>query len=274
MSDAIDSLPWRGPNGERPDLPTPPGKLPLRRDGRWRKRWRYVGAFADEVMVCAARVHVGPAGAELLGRLRPPERRDVGADAHAPARRARRRLDRAPGRRGGRGRAGRPRRSRLRARRGVARAYRLGRSRSRRLPRVPSLSGAGDGPSPSAPPTRRASTSGRESAPTSPVEIDVRVGDRRWKVEARGMEDESAGYHPKHTVWSWSAGRRPHDRRPLGRLEPRRGHQRPAGAIRAGDLARRRAVRARPRRLRRPRRDRLRRRLAPRVHQGVRARQG
>ena len=39
-----------------------------------------------------------------------------------------------------------------------------------------------------------------------PVECDVRVGERRWRVEARGMEDESAGYHPRHTVWSWSAG--------------------------------------------------------------------
>jgi hypothetical protein len=25
-------------------------------------------------------------------------------------------------------------------------------------------------------------------------------------VQARGIEDESAGYHPRHTVWSWSAG--------------------------------------------------------------------
>ena len=39
-----------------------------------------------------------------------------------------------------------------------------------------------------------------------PVECDVRVGERRWQVEARGMEDESAGYHPRHTVWSWCAG--------------------------------------------------------------------
>ena len=39
-----------------------------------------------------------------------------------------------------------------------------------------------------------------------PVECDVRVGERRSRVEARGMEDESAGYHPRHTVWSWSAG--------------------------------------------------------------------
>ena len=40
-----------------------------------------------------------------------------------------------------------------------------------------------------------------------PVECDVRIGDdRRWRVEALGVEDESAGYHPRHTVWSWSAG--------------------------------------------------------------------
>jgi hypothetical protein len=39
-----------------------------------------------------------------------------------------------------------------------------------------------------------------------PVECDVRIGEKRWRVEARGVEDESAGYHPHHTVWSWSAG--------------------------------------------------------------------
>jgi hypothetical protein len=39
-----------------------------------------------------------------------------------------------------------------------------------------------------------------------PVECDVRVGERRWRLEAKGVEDESAGYHPHHTVWSWSAG--------------------------------------------------------------------
>ena len=39
-----------------------------------------------------------------------------------------------------------------------------------------------------------------------PVECDVRIGERRSQTEARGVEDESAGYHPHHTVWSWSAG--------------------------------------------------------------------
>ncbi len=39
-----------------------------------------------------------------------------------------------------------------------------------------------------------------------PIRCDVRLGRRRLDVEARGVEDESAGYHPHHTVWSWTAG--------------------------------------------------------------------
>ena len=39
-----------------------------------------------------------------------------------------------------------------------------------------------------------------------PVECDVRIAGRRIQTEARGVEDESEGYHPHHTVWSWSAG--------------------------------------------------------------------
>ena len=56
------SLPWRGPGPGRPELPLPPDKLPMRRDGHWRKRWRYVGAFGDELLLCAARINVGPLG--------------------------------------------------------------------------------------------------------------------------------------------------------------------------------------------------------------------
>ena len=41
----------------------------------------------------------------------------------------------------------------------------------------------------------------------APVEVDVSLpGGRRVSASMRGVEDESAGYHPRHTVWSWSAG--------------------------------------------------------------------
>ncbi len=29
---------------------------------------------------------------------------------------------------------------------------------------------------------------------------------RRWKLDCLGVVDETDGYHPRHTVWSWSAG--------------------------------------------------------------------
>ena len=57
-----ESLPWRGPGPGRPELPVPPQRVALRRAGVWRKRWRYVAAFCDELMLCAARVGIGPLG--------------------------------------------------------------------------------------------------------------------------------------------------------------------------------------------------------------------
>ncbi len=34
--------------------------MPLLREGRLRKRWRYVGVYSEEVMLCAAKVELGP----------------------------------------------------------------------------------------------------------------------------------------------------------------------------------------------------------------------
>jgi hypothetical protein len=59
---AISGIPWRGPGDGRPDLPLPPGPMPLRRDGGTRKRWRYVGFYSEGLMLCAARAEVGPTG--------------------------------------------------------------------------------------------------------------------------------------------------------------------------------------------------------------------
>jgi hypothetical protein len=39
-----------------------------------------------------------------------------------------------------------------------------------------------------------------------PVSGTIEAGGRRWEVEARGVDDESAGYHHRHTSWRWSAG--------------------------------------------------------------------
>ncbi|MEO8092330.1 MAG: DUF2804 family protein [bacterium] len=202
---AIAPLPWRGPGEGRPaDLPLPPSKMPWRRGGRMRKRWRYVAAFSEELLVCAARVHVGPLGqnfwvvcdresGEMWERTRmllPGARGDVwtehlggeevvaelgdlGVLDYAPDEGSLVRIDsdvRGPD---------------------DARAFlRLGAGRW-----VESVC-----------PTDEGQYVWTRKRADVPVECDVRIGDRRWRVKARGMEDESAGYHPRHTVWSWSTG--------------------------------------------------------------------
>ena len=52
------SLPYRGDGTDRPvDL----SRMPMVLDGRPRKRWRYVGAFGERLMLCAGYVQIGPA---------------------------------------------------------------------------------------------------------------------------------------------------------------------------------------------------------------------
>jgi hypothetical protein len=190
-----ESLPWRGPGPGRPDdLPLPPGALPVRRGGRLRKQWRYTAAFADELMVCAARVRVGPIGQTFWAicdresgemwehtRLRLPGARGEvwteaadreGALAHAPEVGAIVRIESDAG--------ADPVRASLRFGAG---------------PWVEAVCPTPEGLYV----WTRKRVGGR-------VACEVRVGGRRWRLEARGVEDESEGYHPRHTVWSWSAG--------------------------------------------------------------------
>lgn len=55
-------IPYRGagPAGDaRPaGLPLPPGRMPLLRDGRPLKRWRYVGVYGPDLMLCVGRVAI------------------------------------------------------------------------------------------------------------------------------------------------------------------------------------------------------------------------
>jgi hypothetical protein len=175
--DALSRLPWRGPGPGRPDIPLPPEKMDLRRAGTTLKRWRYVAGFCEEFMLCAATVQVGPLG-QTFWAVVDRERGQIHENTRL----------RLPGMRGEVWReddtdhvmAGEAVRLRLRAAGGSwveavcpngAGAYVWTRKRC-----------------------------------DIPIHCDVRVGERRWKLEARGVEDESAGYHPRHTVWTWSAG--------------------------------------------------------------------
>ncbi|MGH2994624.1 MAG: DUF2804 domain-containing protein [Solirubrobacterales bacterium] len=177
MSAESAELPWRGPGPDRPDLPLPPDKMRLRRGGRNLKRWLYVGAFADEFLLCGARVDVGPLGQTFWVIL----------DREAGEMRENTRL-RLPGARGevwtedGM--------VRIMAGKDVRANLRPGEGRP-----VETVCPTADGEY----------TWTRKSADV-PFECDVRVNGKRWRVGARGVRDESAGYHPRHTVWSWSAG--------------------------------------------------------------------
>jgi hypothetical protein len=189
------SLPWRGPGPGRPELPLPPDKLPIRRDGHWRKRWRYVGAFGDELLLCAARINVGPLGQtfwaiwdrterrlwERTATLMPGARGDVwtegregdGLVLHSADEGSVVRIE-----------AKHPEAGEVRA------FLRFGTAKW-----VEAVCPTTDG--------QYVWTRKRVDVP---VECDVRIAGRRIQTEARGVEDESEGYHPHHTVWSWSAG--------------------------------------------------------------------
>ncbi len=167
--------------------------MPLRFKGVNRKRWRYLGAFAEEVMVCAARVSVGPASQTFWAIWDRTEHELV-----------ERTVMRWPGARGevwSEDRAGGP----------VDNAPDDG-SVVRIEGKHPEAGGVrgflrtGGGAW-----AECVCENGEDGFVWTrkrvvAVEVDLRFGERRIRCSARGVEDESAGYHPPHTVWSWSAG--------------------------------------------------------------------
>ncbi len=197
---STEGLPWRGPGPGRPDLPLPPDKVPLRRHGSWRKRWRYLGVFSEELLLCAARVGVGPVAQtfwavwdresgemrEHTRTLGPIARGEVWTE-HADDEHTGR-IDWAPDAGGALVRIEAPAKD--------------GAERVRAFLRV----GEGTGWAEAVCPTGEGDGYVWTRKRVVPVECDVRVGERRIRTEARGVEDESCGYHPGHTVWDWSAG--------------------------------------------------------------------
>ena len=141
------------------------------RDRRLLKRWRYVGAYGPELMLCAGQARIGPlrqrfwAIATPDGRLR--ERtalvgsggmRMSGSEVtiDAPGVRVRLSVDETAG--------------------------------------VETLSRHGD------------SYIWTRKQGGARVHGLAEVDGRPYQVESAGMVDESAGYHARHTVWKWSAG--------------------------------------------------------------------
>ncbi len=149
---------------------------PVRRGGRWRKRWVYVAAFADEVMACAARVEIGPLSQTFWAIL----------DRQSGELAERTKL-RVPGVRG--------------EVRGDARQMTIVAREAGGSLKV----GTGTPVEVTCPTGEGGEVWTRKLAGV-PVECDLRIADRRWRLEALGVTDETSGFHPRHTVWSWSAG--------------------------------------------------------------------
>jgi len=155
---------WRGPGPGRPDVPLPPAAMPRWRDGRPLKRWTWVGAFGEEVMLCAALARIGPATAAWWAVW---DRRS-GTFAERSARRAG--------------------------------AMTVGAGRVE-VPGVLSLAVDGGAP------VEVVSPHGRSYAWTRKRGgVRVRGTALGREVDARGIVDESAGYHARRTAWRWSAG--------------------------------------------------------------------
>jgi len=150
-----------------------PASLPLFDRGQLRKRWRYVGLFADEVILCAARAEVGPLAQSFWVLWDREARRQLTHTALRPGSREvtlegpRLEID-GPD---------------LRA----------------------SLRFGDSAPIETTCPSGKSSAWTRKRAGMA-VEGTAEVPGRRWHLRGRGVDDESAGHHQRHTSWRWSAG--------------------------------------------------------------------
>jgi Protein of unknown function (DUF2804) len=161
------SLPVRGPAVRQLGLPLPPARMPLLRGGRPLKRWRYVGVYQPELMLCVGEARVAglprrwwavalPDGALYEG----------GGRAHLAC--------------------------------GVVRV----RSAAARLDLVLD---EGSGVEVASPHGRGWIWTRKQAC--VPVRGRLSLGRREWTIAGDdGFIDDSAGYHARETAWRWSAG--------------------------------------------------------------------
>lgn len=172
-----DVLPWRGTAGPgspgRPaSVPLPPAPLPLVRGGRLLKRWRYVGVFGPELMLCVGAVRVGPARQAFWAVWDRRERRLRERTA------------------GGRGAVRLAQPGRVVVEDGDA--------------RIDLVLDEGPGVETVTPYGRGYAWTRKQGG--VPVRGTVEVGGRRHSIAGRAVVDDSAGYPDRRVSWRWSAG--------------------------------------------------------------------
>jgi hypothetical protein len=170
-----NSYAYRGDGTERPTgVVVPPARMPLLRAGRMLKRWRYIGVYGPEMMLCAGSARVGPT------------RQVWWAVWDRQARRLDERTRQVVGRR--RVEAERP--GRLHVADGDV--------------SIELALDEGSGVETVTPAGRTYIWTRKQGG--IPARGRVRVGAREWEVDGPAFVDESAGYHDRITSWRWSAG--------------------------------------------------------------------
>jgi hypothetical protein len=147
--------------------------MPLRRHGQLRKRWRYVGFFAEELMLCMARAEVGPLTQSFWVLWDRERERRLSHTAVRPGSRE------------------------VRFDGSLAEIDAAGMRASLRLGDAAAVeatcpSGPGWGWT-----RKRAGV---------PIEATIELPGRRRQLRGAGVDDQSAGYHQRRTSWLWSAG--------------------------------------------------------------------
>lgn len=164
----LPALPYRGDGAARPsDLPLPPGRMPLWRNRRPLKRWRYVGIYGPDVLLCAASARIGGLPQSFWAVWDREQRALLEHTALRPG----------------------------------AVAVPDGALRAGPV----DLTLEPDGEAVEVVSRHGASYIWTRKQPVR-ARGTVVVCDRTIAVDARGLLDDSAGYHARHTVWTWSAG--------------------------------------------------------------------
>jgi hypothetical protein len=168
----LDALPYRGDGSDRPaGLALPPRPMPRRQGRRPLKRWRYVGVYGSEVMLCAGAVRVAGVPQSFWAVW------DRGAQRlweHTALRRGR-----------------------------VVLPDGAARVADREVSVDLVLEPAGDAVEVVS--RHGASYIWTRKRPLRATGL-VTLEGRTLAIDAPGLLDDSAGYHARHTAWEWSAG--------------------------------------------------------------------
>jgi hypothetical protein len=147
--------------------------MPWRSGTRPRKRWRYVGLYDERLMLCAAVAAIGPFAQSFWALW---------------------------------DREGRGRRSRVRTLPGSREVTMEGPRVEIDAPDLRATLLIGDAARVEAVCPSGPGWAWTRKRAGVPIEADVEVPGRRWRLHGLGVDDESAGYHARRTSWWWSAG--------------------------------------------------------------------